>query len=133
LEVVNMTEQAPEAEIPARPPATRNTGVGKRARKFPLTLRSTGQFCKKIRGRIRYFGRAEAGEIRKRQYHEPKPRLKAFADFIGRDRLVAEIKTIELLSCRENRIEDGRAPVPIIPILNEISVSRWDDREVFGQ
>jgi len=35
-------------------------------------------------------GRAKAGEIRERQYHEQKPRLKAFANFIGRDRLVGE-------------------------------------------
>ncbi len=131
-----------------------------RWRRFPLTLHCTGQYCKRIRGRIHYFGRdkqealrkyyeqasalhsgtdqtaallpskltlenlcnlyldhqlgrAKAGEIRERQYHEQKPRLKAFADFIGRDRLVAEVKTIELLNYRKKRIEDGRAPVTI--------------------
>ncbi|MEN6428073.1 MAG: tyrosine-type recombinase/integrase [Phycisphaerales bacterium] len=155
-----MAEQTPESQGPARAPAKRKTGAGKRARKFPLTLHCTGQYCKKIRGRIHYLGRdkqealrkyyeqasalhsgtsetaallpskltlenlcnlyldhqlgrAKAGEIRERQYHEQKPRLKAFADFIGRNRLVAEIKTIELLNYRKKRIEDARAPVTI--------------------
>ena len=27
-----------------------------RSYKFPLTLHPTGQFCKKIKGRLRYFG-----------------------------------------------------------------------------
>ena len=27
-----------------------------RSDKFPLTLHSTGQYCKKIKGKIRYFG-----------------------------------------------------------------------------
>ena len=27
-----------------------------RSDKFPLTLHPTGQYCKKIKGRIRYFG-----------------------------------------------------------------------------
>jgi len=153
-----MTKQARE-RTPARPSAAPNAGVGKRARKFPLTLHPTGQFCKKIRGKIHYFGkdkqealrryyeqasalhagtsepallpdrltledlcnlyldhqlgRAQAGEIRERQYHEQKPRLRAFADFIGRGRLVREIKTIELLNYRKKCIEDRRAPVTI--------------------
>ena len=28
----------------------------KRSDKFPLTLHPTGQYCKKIKGKIRYFG-----------------------------------------------------------------------------
>jgi integrase len=161
-----MTEQVVESQIPAQPFATRRARAGRRAPRFPLTLHPTGQYCKKIRGKIYYFGkdrqealrryyeqasalhtatspraallpnkltlenlcnlyldhqlgRAKAGEIRDRQYHEQKPRLKAFANFIGRDRLVAEIKTIELLAYRKKRVEDGRAPVTIN---NELAV-----------
>ena len=153
-----MTKQTRE-RTPARPSPAPNAGVGKRARKYPLTLHPTGQYCKKIRGKIHYcgkdeqealrrsyekawalhagasepaslldrltledlcnlylnhqLGRAKAGEIRERQYHEQKPRLRVFADFIGRGRLIREIKTIELLDYRKKRIEDGRAPVTI--------------------
>lgn len=155
-----MPEQTPESQIHALPPAAQKNGAGRRARKFPLTLHPTGQYCKKIQGKLRYFGkdkqealrryyeqasalhsgtnhpaallsnkltlenlcnlyldhqlgRAKAGEIRERQYREQKPRLKAFANFIGRDRLVSEIKTIELLGYRKKRVEDGRMPVTI--------------------
>ena len=139
-----MTKQTLESQGPARAPAKRRAGAGRRAHKFPFTLHPTGQFCKKIRGKIHYFGkdkqealrryyeqasalhagasepvllsdrltledlcnlyldhqlgRAQAGEIRERQYHEQKPRLRAFADFIGRGRLVREIKTISMAS-----------------------------------
>jgi hypothetical protein len=47
------------------------------------------------------LGRAKADTIQERQYHERKPRLKTFANFTGRDRLVGEIKTIELLTGRQ--------------------------------
>jgi len=160
-----MTEQAPESQVPAQPPATPKTGVARRARKFPLTLHPTGQYCKKIQGKVHYFGkdkqealrryyqqasalhsgtsqptlspdtltleslcnlyldhqlgRAKAGEIQHRQYYEQRPRLKAFACFIGPNRLVGDIRTIELLSYRKKRIEDGRAPVTIN---NELAV-----------
>jgi hypothetical protein len=29
---------------------------GKRSDKFPLTLNPTGQYCKKIKGKLHYFG-----------------------------------------------------------------------------
>ena len=155
-----MTRQA-RGRVLAAPRA----GAERRTRKFPLTLHPTGQYCKKIRGRIYYFGkdkqealrryyeqasalhtgtsesallpdkltleslcnlyldhqlaRAKAGEIQERQYREQKPRLRAFADFIGRARLVGDIKTIELLNYRKKRIEDKRAPVTIN---NELAV-----------
>lgn len=66
--VANTTEQTPESQGPARLPAKRKTGAGKRARKFPLTLHCTGQYCKKIRGRIHYFGRDKQEALRK--YYE---------------------------------------------------------------
>ncbi len=43
-------------ETPAQPTATETGGTGKRARKFPLTLHPTGQCCKKICGKMYYFG-----------------------------------------------------------------------------
>jgi hypothetical protein len=35
---------------------TKPNGKKKRSNKFPLTLHSTGQYCKKIRGKLYYFG-----------------------------------------------------------------------------
>lgn len=63
-----MTEQTPESRVRARPPVKRKTGAGKRARKFPLTLHPTGQSCKKIRGKIHYFGRDKQEALRR--YYE---------------------------------------------------------------
>jgi integrase len=160
-----MADSAHEFQAPVPPADAAGAGGGRRTRKFPLTLHPTGQYCKKIRGKIHYFGtdrqevlrryyerasalhsgtgeaallpdkltleglcnlyldhqlaRAKASEIQERQYHEQKPRLRAFADLIGRGRLVAEIKTVELLHYCKKRIVDGRAPVTIN---NELAV-----------
>ena len=65
LEVVDVTERAPESQASARRLAVRKTGRGKRARKFPPTLHPTGQYCKKIRGRIYYFGKDKQETLRR--------------------------------------------------------------------
>jgi integrase len=43
---------------PGRPKGSKNRRIKKKKpfRSFPLTLHSTGQYCKKIRGKIQYFG-----------------------------------------------------------------------------
>jgi len=43
-------------------------GTSKRSNKFPLTLHPTGQYCKKIRGRMYYFGKDRQEALR--SYYE---------------------------------------------------------------
>ncbi|MBM4025514.1 MAG: hypothetical protein FJ280_08915 [Planctomycetes bacterium] len=45
-----------------------NEPTHKRHDKFPLTLHPTGQYCKKIRGKIYYFGKDKEEALR--LYHE---------------------------------------------------------------
>jgi integrase len=52
-----MTEQTPQDQVPAQPPAAPKSRAGKRAHRLPLTLHSTGQYCKKIHGKMYYFGK----------------------------------------------------------------------------
>ena len=165
--VVSMSEQNQESQVPAPLPKTASkprapkTGrrAGSRARQFPLFLHQNGQWCKKIRGKLHYFGtdkqealeryyrefsalhsgqgqpaakpdtltvgdlcnlyldhqltRAKAGQIRYRQYKEPQGRLKAFGKFIGPDRLVSDIRTLDLQRYQSDRINAGKAPTTV--------------------
>lgn len=152
-----MSESVPKHPHPA-PSARTRTG---RDRKFPLTLHRTGQYCKKIRGKMYYFGkdkqealrryheqatalhtgedrpagapsdetltiralcnmyllhqlaRVKKSEIQMEQYQDCQGRLKTFAVAIGLDRLVAEIKTFDLMSYCNKRIEAGRQPTTV--------------------
>ena len=56
---------------------THHTGehAHKRHNKFPLTLHPTGQYCKKIRGKICYFGKDRSEALR--LYHEQATSLHA--------------------------------------------------------
>ena len=113
-----------------------------RSDKFPLTLHSTGQYCKKIKGKMYYFGndkkvalqrdleqaaylhmgkgakpklndnftlktfcnlyldhqesRVADGEIKLRHLNDQTSILRAFVRFIGSNRFVSDISTIDL-------------------------------------
>ncbi len=123
--------------------AKRNSKRKKRSDKFPLTLHPTGQYCKKIKGKLYYFGtdkrealrryleqashlhagkgfkpsssedeislttvfnlylehqesRVAAGDIGLRQLHDQTSLLRRFARFIGPNRSISDISTIDL-------------------------------------
>lgn len=127
-----------------------------RSDKFPLTLHPTGQYCKKIRGRLYYFGsdkkkafdsyleqaadlhagrlpkpvstsdtlsiktlcnlylehqqtRAKAGEIKLSRLYRLTSHLREFARFLGANRLVLDISTIDLQNYRTKLIKEGKA------------------------
>jgi len=122
---------------------------------FPLTLHATGQYCKKIRGKIYYFGtnkqqalnnyleqaaylnrgeakpsrstgnslslkmlcnlylehqesRATVGEIKLRYVYDQILILRRFARFIGANRPVSKIVTMDLQNYRRRLIKDGK-------------------------
>jgi len=127
-----------------------------RSDKFPLTLHPTGQYCKKIKGKLYYFGtdkkaameryleqaaylhngkgskpklndnfslktlcnlyldyqesRSEIGEIKPRQVCDQTSHLQDFVKFIGPNRLVSNITTIDLQNYRKKLIKVGKAP-----------------------
>ena len=47
-----------------------NKPAGKPYRSFPLTPHRSGQFCKKIRGKIFYFGKVDNPDAALKRYHE---------------------------------------------------------------
>lgn len=128
-----------------------------RSDKFPLTLHKTGQYCKKIRGKLYYFGvdkqqalqryleqaaylhvgklpkpkspvdglsiktlcnlyldhqeaRAVIGELKLRHIHDQIYLLKDFVRFIGSNRAVSDISTIDLQNYRKRLIKTGKSP-----------------------
>jgi integrase len=126
-----------------------------RSDKFPLTLHKTGQYCKKIKGKLFYFGvdrkkalhsyleqasylhsdelplnndtksvlmktlvnryldhqesRIEAGEIKQRQLYDQTRLLKHFVKYIGVNRAVSEMTTIDLQNYRKNLVKDNKS------------------------
>jgi integrase len=128
-----------------------------RSDKFPLTVHKTGRFCKKIRGKLYYFGtdkkqahqryleqaaylhagklfkpksavddlsiktlcnlylehqdsRAKIGQIKLRHVYDQVSLLKDFVRFIGPNRIVADISTLELQNYRKKLIKVGKSP-----------------------
>ncbi len=126
-----------------------------RSDKFPLTLHPTGQYCKKIKGKLYYFGndkkvalqkyleqaaylhtgrgakpksnnnlslktlcnlyldhqesRAAIGEIKVRHLNDQTSILRNFVKFIGSNRFVSDISTIDLQNYRRKLIKMGKA------------------------
>ena len=128
-----------------------------RSDKFPLTLHKTGQFCKKVKGKLYYFGtdkqkalqryleqaaylhagkaptprpsqdrlsikilcnlyldhqesRAEIGEVQSRHVSDQISLLKDFVRFVGPNRPVLDISTIELQNYRKRLIKAKKSP-----------------------
>ncbi len=128
-----------------------------RSDKFPLTLHPTGQYCKKVKGRLYYFGtdkqqafqryleqaaylhtgkgcrpksandspsvkmlcnlyldhqesRVTIGEIKPRQLSDQTRLLRDFVKFIGPNRVVSNISTIDLQNYRKKLIKAGNKP-----------------------
>jgi hypothetical protein len=130
-----------------------------RSDKFLLTLHKTGQYCKKIKGKIYYFGteksqalnrylkqasylhignlpkpeitqdlsirtlcnlyldqqesRACVGEIKWRQVCDPTRLLRDFAKYIGPNKAVSLVSTIDLQNYRTKLIKSNKAPTTI--------------------
>ena len=131
-----------------------------RSDKFPLTLHPTGQFCKKIRGKLYYFGankqqalqryleqaaflhsgkqpklnpandqaslktlcnlylthqesRVAAGEIKLRQLHDQTRLLRSFVKYIGPNRTLSDVNTIDLQNFRAKLVKAGKAATTV--------------------
>jgi integrase len=136
-----------------RPNSKRKT----RSDKFPLTLHKTGQYCKKIKGKLYYFGtdkkdalnryleqaaylhagrqpmqkrtgntlsikilcnlyldhqesRSIIGEIKLRHLYDQTSLLRDFVRFVGPNRTVSDISTVDLQNYRKKLIKAGRSP-----------------------
>ena len=135
--------------------AKSNSKRKKRSDKFPLTLHPTGQYCKKVRGKLYYFGtdkqqalqryleqaaylhtgkgsrsklandslsvkmacnlyldhqesRVTIGEIKSRHFYDQTRLLRDFVKFLGPNRVVSNISTIDLQNYRRKLIKAGK-------------------------
>jgi len=86
-----------------------NTPAGKPYKGFPLTPHSSGQFCKKIRGKTFYFGKVEDPDAALKRYHEHCRDLhsgKATRIERPHEITVAELAN-EFLSAKDRKRENG--------------------------
>jgi len=128
-----------------------------RSDKFPLTLHKTGQYCKKIKGKLYYFGtnkkealnhyleqaaylhvgkvpkpkrpgqtlsiktlcnlyldhqesRSIIGEIKLRHLYDQTSLLRDFVRFVGSNRVISDISTVDLQNYRKKLIKTGKSP-----------------------
>ena len=82
---------------------------GKPYKTFPLTPHKSGQFCKKIRGKIHYFGKIADPEAALRRYHEHARGLHAGEiDRVDRtgDLTIAELAN-QFLAAKERKRANG--------------------------
>lgn len=82
---------------------------GKPYKSFPLTPHRSGQFCKKIRGKIHYFGSVSDPDAALKRYHEHAKGLHAGEiDHVNRtgDLTIAELAN-EFLAAKERKRANG--------------------------
>ena len=151
-----------------------------RSDKFPLTLHPTGQYCKKIKGKLYYFGnnkkialqryleqaaylhtgsaakpnlnsnfslktlcnlyldhqesRVAIREIKLRHLNDQTSILRSFVQFIGSNRVVSNISTIDLQNYRRKLIKMGKAAHTINNVIASIkAMYNWAmDNEVIN-
>jgi len=82
-----------------------------RSDKFPLTLHPTGQYCKKIKGKLYYFGSDK--KLALQRYLEQAAYLhsgKAVPpDFVGPSNTVSNISIMELQNYVRKQIRDKKS------------------------
>lgn len=86
-----------------------NKPAGKPYKSFPLTPHRSGQFCKKIRGKIFYFGKVDDPDAALKRYHEHCRNLhsgKATRVERTDEITVAELAN-EFLSAKDRKRENG--------------------------
>jgi integrase len=118
VDAAAVTTPMPDQVSPPRRPRGRPSAVaksvgnkpaGKPYKSFPLTPHRSGQFCKKIRGKIFYFGKVDDPDTALKRYHEHCRDLhsgKATRVERTDETTVAELAN-EFLSAKDRKRENG--------------------------